>query len=384
MFKNKSNYKLVGLLDRIPPNVSYLADSPNFKLVSDKIDLKWSGEIQHIHIENNISSINGGNYYDDYLMTTSYSSQIQKLQQRQLETLINIYQEKKGLPESLIEIGCGDCSFLNYAKNKISKLLGVEPSARFSASAIEQGHKIINDYVTSSSKLTEDSFDSFVSRQVFEHLPDPLDVLLGIKAMLNPGAVGLIEVPNGYKAMRKKCFYEFFPDHINYFSVNSLVALASQAGFNVVSCHEAFGGEYLELWVRNDTEEFVTKRLGDMIIEREKVCSNLIEKIKSLSPQKKIMIFGCGAKTLSIFSGFAENISEHIAGVIDSDPNKQGLYIPNTSIQVLSLSQCVKHKPDVVIILALSYVDEIKDIVKKNLSEVILLSLDKNHKILEL
>ena len=84
-----------------------------------------------------------------------------------------------------------------------------------------------------------------------------------------------------------------------------------------------------------------------------------------MSYQKKIMIFGCGAKTLSILSGFAENISEHIAGVIDSDPNKQGLYIPNTSIQVLSLSQCIEHKPDVVIILALSYVDEIKKIVKK-------------------
>lgn len=202
--------------------------------------------------------------------------------------------------------------------------------------------------------------------------------------MLNPGAVGLIEVPNGYKDMRKKCFYAFFPDHINYFSVNSLVALASQAGFNVVSCQELFGGDYLELFVRNDSDELVKKCLGDMAIERDNVCSNLLEKIKSLSPQKKIMIFGCGAKTLSIFSGFRENISDHIIGVIDSDPNKHGLYIPNTSIKIISLPQAKTLKPDVVIILALSYVDEIKNIIKKNFSEVLLLSLDKNHKIIEL
>jgi cyclopropane fatty-acyl-phospholipid synthase-like methyltransferase len=383
MFKNKSNYKFVGSLDRVPLNVSYLADSANSELSSDKIDLKWNEEIQHIHIGDNISA-KDGKYYDNYLMTTSYSDTIQELQKQQLERLMSIYEEKEGSLESLIEIGCGDGSFLKHAVNKIPKLTGIEPSARFSATAIEQGYKIINGYVNSSSKITEDLFDSFVSRQVFEHLSDPLDVLLGIKAMLNPGAVGLIEVPNGYKAMRKRRFYEFFPDHLNYYSVNSLVTLASEAGFNVISCQETFNGDYLELWLRNDTEDLFKKRLNDLIIEREKVCTNLFEKIKSLSSKKKIMIFGCGAKTLSIFSGFTENISGYIDGVIDSDPNKRDLYIPNTSIQVFSLSQSLKRKPDVVIILALSYLGEIKNIVKKNLPEVILLSLDKNNKIIEL
>ena len=150
-------------------------------------------------------------------------------------------------------------------------------------------------------------------------------------------------------AIWKKRFYEFFTDHLNYYSINSLVALASEAGFNVISCHETFGGDYLELWVRNDTEKLFNKCLNDLINEREEVCGNLLKKIKPLSSKKKIMIFGCGAKTLSIFSGFTENISTHIDGVIDSDPNKQGLYIPNTSIQVFSLSQSLKRKPEEII-----------------------------------
>ena len=383
IFKNKSNFKFMGSLDRVPINVSYLADIPNYKLSSDKIDLNWNKEIQHIHIGDNIS-VNDGKYYDNYLMTTSYSNEIQKLQKQQLERLISIYQEREGSIESLIEIGCGDGSFLKHAINKIPRLVGIEPSTRFSASAIKDGYKIINGYVNSSKKITKDTFDSFVARQVFEHLSDPLDVLLGIKKMLNPKAVGLIEVPNGYKAIWKKRFYEFFPDHLNYYSINSLVALASEAGFNVISCHETFGGDYLELWVRNNTEKLFNKCLNDLINEREEVCSNLLKKIKPLSSKKKIMIFGCGAKTLSIFSGFTENISTHIDGVIDSDPNKQGLYIPNTSIQVFSLSQSLKRKPEVIIILALSYVDEIKKIVKKKFPKIIFFSLDKNNKIFEL
>lgn len=159
MFKNKFNYSLFGSLDHVPQNMSYLADSPNIKFDFKQLDLKWNEEIQHIHIDNNISSVDGGSYYDDYLMTTSYSKQIQKLQKQQLDKLISIYQEKEGLPESLIEIGCGDGSFLNHAKNRIPSLLGIEPSARFSVSATKQGHKIINGYVTSSSKLTQECFD---------------------------------------------------------------------------------------------------------------------------------------------------------------------------------------------------------------------------------
>ena len=90
------------------------------------------------------------------------------------------------------------------------------------------------------------------------------------------------------------------------------------------------------------------------------------------------MIFGCGAKTLSIFSGFAENVSDYISGVIDSDPNKIGRYVPNTSIQVLSMSQCVNKKPDVIIILALSYTKEIRDILKKELPKSVILTLNNN------
>ena len=87
---------------------------------------------------------------------------------------------------------------------------------------------------------------------------------------------------------------------------------------------------------------------------------------------------------LEKFSGFKKNVSEYIDGVIDSDPNKHGLYIPNTSIKVFSILQSLKQKPDVIIILALSYIDEIKKIVRKNHPKVTILSLDKDNNIIKL
>ena len=41
-YKNKHSYKLVGSLNRVPLNVSYLSDRPNFQLKSNKIDIKWN------------------------------------------------------------------------------------------------------------------------------------------------------------------------------------------------------------------------------------------------------------------------------------------------------------------------------------------------------
>ncbi len=355
----KDEYTDICYLNNVPENVSYLAIEANKKMAHSNIFFKWNSRFQHLKIEN----FQPSNYYEDYLMTTSYSSKMQDLQSMQVDRLIQLYDD--GSLKSLVEIGCGDGSFLNHAKNKIENVWGIEPSKRFSEVAKSNGHHVINGFVSASSPLTNLKFDAFVSRQVFEHLNDPLDVLIGIKKMLNPNAVGLIEVPNGYRAIKNHRFYEFFPDHVNYFSVNSLVNLANDAGLNVIGCQESFGGDYLELWVRNPVN--VEENLISMEIYRQKVIKNLKDKISGLCKNdKKIVIWGCGAKTLTIFSAGLSEISNLIAAAIDSDPNKQGLFIPNTGIKILSPEQCLSMGPNIVIVLALSYRKEIADFIRNN------------------
>lgn len=298
-------------------------------------------------------------------MTTTFSAKMQELQKSQLEKLVSLHERENG-PASFIEIGCGDGSFMKYALRSIPRVIGVEPSRRFANEAMEAGFEVLIGYVGSKILLTDEKFDCFVSRQVFEHLPDPLDVLIGIRNMLHPGAVGLIEVPNGQRALRLKRFFEFFPDHVNYYSVNSLVALASSAKLNVVGCHEAFGGDYLELWVRYEPD--AKDWFCNMAKHRDLVCSALASHIATLTAQqKRVAIWGCGAKALSILSSSTSASSWAIACVIDSDPHKQGKFVPNTAIPVVSLSEAVQLQPDVVIVLALSYRDEIAATVRQSI-----------------
>lgn len=375
---NDPEYVNHGSLNKVPANVSVLASAPDTVADLSNIGFKWHARSQHLVIEN----FQPPSYYEDYIMTATYSGKMQALQASQLKKLIGLHESSHGL-RSFIEIGCGDGSFMKYATKCIPRVVGIEPSRRFAAEAIQAGFEVLIGYVGSKAQITAEKFDCFVSRQVFEHLPDPLDVLVGIRQMLNPGAVGLIEVPNGQRALRLKRFFEFFPDHVNYYSVNSLVALAMDAGLNVIGCQEAFGGDYLELWTRY--EPTVGSWFGELSAHRERVCMALANMVIELTSNgRRVAIWGCGAKTLSILAASPTELVSRITCIIDSDPHKQGHFVPNTSIAIVDRDRAIMINPEVIIVLALSYREEIATAIREHFpSSCLIMTLDDHGRIAE-
>ena len=375
---NDPDYLHPAVLDLVPENVSFLASRANQSVPATRIGFNWHAASQHVSIEN----FQPPSYYEDYVMTATYSAKMQDLQKAQAQKLAGLHE--RGGPKSFVEIGCGDGSFMKYMRPQVPRVLGVEPSKRFAAEAEAAGFEVLIGYVGSQTSLTDEKFDSFVSRQVFEHLPDPVDVLRGVRQMLNPGAVGLIEVPNGQRALRMKRFFEFFPDHVNYYSVNSLVALASDAGFNVIGCHESFGGDYLELWLRYEPE--VVSWFNEVGSHRLQVGVALLAELERLKAAgERVAVWGCGAKTLSIFAACPELAQSGVLGIIDNDPHKQGCFVPNTAISVVPPAALAELNPTVVLVLALSYREEIAASVRGHLPHVSqILTLDDHGAIVAL
>lgn len=352
----KQEFIEIGVLKGVPQNVSYLAPAPNTPVELTEITVCWDESNKFTKITN----FQTEEYYEDYFMTTTWSESMQQLQSSQVVRLRELARDRKFDGKSLIEVGCGDGSFLNHATSKFDIVVGIEPSKPFADYARNRGFNILNGYVTSETPLTEDKFDFFVSRQVFEHLPNPLDCLLGIRKMLNPGAIGLIEVPNGFRALHLGRFFEFFPDHINYYSVNSLVSLADSAGFNVISCNESFNGDYLELWIQLVPN---VNTLGMNLVELEQKTLDSISSWVIGEPDGTRFIFGCGAKMLSIVSKNPSLFHKHFKYAVDSDPNKIGKFIPNTGIEILAITDERLMECTTSLITALSYIDEIKNLI---------------------
>ena len=69
-----------------------------------------------------------------------------------------------------------------------------------------------------------------------------------------------------------------------------------------------------------------------------------------VSTGKKILAWGASGNAVQILNNL--NINKNlITFIIDSDQNKQGLFIPGTKQQIISPEAAVQHNPDVVLVL---------------------------------
>jgi len=326
------------LLEDIPISISELYDMKNQTLKTSDSKIYMCTNCGHNQIEN----LNELNYYEDYLMQVSHSNKINVLQDQQIQKLLS-YTKKT---QSLIEIGCGDGNFLSKTTKYFDYSVGYEPSLNFYNLCKQKNLEVINSYFPSID-IKNKLFDVFVSRQVFEHLENPKEILKNIYSALHERGVGLIEVPNGRKIFNDGRYYEIISDHLNYFTEKSLLRLVSDAGFEVINLKEDFGGDYLVVYVRKNSID--NTNLGK---EKEKD----VKFLKELNNFKKIVVWGAGAKAFNFISLVSNENT--IYAYIDSDKYKVGKYLPRASKPIELPSNNILDA-DVVVIFAVSYEDEI-------------------------
>jgi len=153
------------------------------------------------------------------------------------------------LDKKVFDIGFGFAQALIYFKNKGIKVAGLEPSDEGVKYAKEQG--INNAYQCSIENLEEvkDKHDIVLLLNVLEHLRDPKKVLLDIKSnVLNKNGLLVIDVPNDFNDFQIAANNEYDlnewwfypPNHINYFSHDSLKSLLKSCGYKIEYCTSSF------------------------------------------------------------------------------------------------------------------------------------------------
>lgn len=289
-------------------------------------------------------------YYEDYLMGAPHSAQMQAYQQRQASEFVRDFLLAG---KSVKEIGSGDGCYLSHLRAAGCNATGIEPSAKSRAIAIAAGHRVEEGYVTADRRLESAPYDAFVTRQVLEHVPDIHGFLTGIRRNLKPGAAGLVEVPSLEKALADRRFYDFFPDHVNYFSSRTLRLALEMHGFEVLEVRHDMFDEYIVAYVRRfehpslDSIAATVHSLGDDLRRYVADCH---------ASGRKVAIWGAGGKGLSVMA------SAGIADVdllVDSDPVKQGMLAPVTHLRVEPPEALARHGIDAVIVTAMAYKNEI-------------------------
>jgi SAM-dependent methyltransferase len=334
-------------LENAPHDVSYLL-TPE-QAVHDapiRLEVFRCSDCGHVQLAQDPES----SYYEDYLMTVSHSAQMRAFQQQQAEDFVARY----GLAgRRVIEVGCGDGNYLSILRGLGVEAVGIEPSARFREVTAAAGHRVLAGYVTAADAIPEAPYDAFVTREVFEHVPDPNDFLAGVRRSLTDDAVGLVEVPSLEQALEHRRFFDFFPDHVNYWSVSTLSRALERNGFLVDAVTRGMNGEYLQAYVRVDAGRDGTA-LAAAVGEVRGALRALLE--GAARDGRTVAAWGSGAKGLT---SLAEAGADGIRYVIDSDPYKQGRLTPATHLPVVAPDHLDAHPVDIIILTALAYRDEV-------------------------
>ncbi|MBS38992.1 MAG: hypothetical protein CMO26_24105 [Thiotrichales bacterium] len=304
-------------------------------------------------------------FYDEYEMAVSYSPAFNEY----LESLAIDFQTMFDLrDESVVEIGCGDGTFLEHLTSIGLNPVGVEPSRPFRLAAIKKGLVVHNAYIDQSHPAPGGPYPALICRQVLEHIPSVFGFLSGIRDSLNEDGVGLIEVPRLEKAVRESRFYDFFPDHLSYFSEATLARACERAGLDVVELRPTMREEYNTAFVRRRSnvedarhdQSYSTVDLADLddlahaIIETTVAVRSFMEECRQLGC--RVAVWGAGGKGVC---ALAVTQIDDFAYIVDSDPRKQGLYLPVSHYCVYPPSRLNEDPVDVVLVTALAHIDEI-------------------------
>lgn len=291
-------------------------------------------------------------YYDDYVMGTSFSTQMIEYTHTLAKNLVDTYHLQDKI---IMELGCGDGFFLQQFKNLGTQVLGIEPSKRFSMYAKDEEIQILNIYFNLEAQLPQKEFDAIVSRQVFEHLKNPNEILQAMFKFLKTDGIGLIEVPSFEKALRLNRYYDIFSDHIAYYTKETLSHLVLRNNFEILDIFDAFNDEYIVIIFRKK-QDLSIMNFVDGFQSYKKDFVNKIHELKSKG--KKIVMWGAGGKGNALLS-FCDIDSNHIDFIIDSDDKKIGKYTIGSHILIRDPSILKKEKVDVIIISAMAYESEI-------------------------
>jgi SAM-dependent methyltransferase len=284
----------------------------------------------------------------------------------------------------VIEIGSNDGYLLQHFLAAGVRVLGVEPARNVAAVAEARGIATISEFFGSdlAAKLAAagEAADVIVANNVMAHVPDINGIVQGIKRLLKPHGVFVMETPYVKDLLDTAAFDTIYHEHLFYYSLSALEALFRRNELAIAAVqHVPIHGGSLRVTAVHAGEEGqrpgVTRLLDEERrwgvaepIEYQRFAAQVAHLQRSLAALlrqlraqgKRLCAYGAAAKATTLLNVLGVGV-DVLEFVVDRSEHKQGRYIPGVRIPIKPVAALLDEQPDYVLLLAWNLAAEIME-----------------------
>ncbi|TLZ04559.1 MAG: class I SAM-dependent methyltransferase [Gammaproteobacteria bacterium] len=317
--------------------------------------------------------------YRNYLYVTPDSRALQEHYEQ-----LHHYLTARGYlaPQAFVlEVGSNVGLLLQYLQRKGFKVLGIDAAANICRMARDAGVNTICDFLgVTSARAIRDTYgmpDLLIARHCLAHNADPHAMIAAAAELLDKSAHLVIENAYALNTVENNEFDQIYHEHMFYYSVRSMQTLLASHGMHLVDVFltPVHGGSIVFIAKRKSPDDHLAPEVESLAVREdqaltatafERFAANAAGIRRSLrtliteltSRGHDIYTYGATAKgnTLLNYVGLTR---EDIRYCVDSTTIKQGKYLPQSRIEVISEESAYASAPDYFLLTAWNYKEEI-------------------------
>ena len=319
-----------------------------------------------------------------YATNYTYLSAVGKSFVQHLEQYSAWIQKKCNLQSNalVIDVGSNDGTCLKEFKKIGCRVCGVDPASLPAKIANEDGIPTLNsffdDHAVSEIIKKYGKADFITSHNVLAHVDDLKSVFKNIYSLLKLNGYFCFEIGYFKEVLNNKFFDTIYHEHLDYHHARPLSKFLTRLGFDLVdlSVNSVQGGSLRLLLkktgngkVSSSAQKFLDKEHSSILYQNEQLAiwqTEIITNMKEFGESvrsyvlqgKKVVGYGVPTKA-TLLTYLAKLNSEHISFMVEDNPLKTDKFMPGSSIPIFKVNKIVDVKPDVIVIFAWNFSDDI-------------------------
>ena len=281
---------------------------------------------------------------------------------RYLDTLIDTLVGRHAIRKArVLEIGCGKGAFLEaLVARGDNRGDGYDTTWEDDGRPRDPRLRFVRGRLTAAE--VRERYEAIVCRHVVEHVPDVrgfLGELASIAAAAGDPIV-MLETPALEWICAHDCFWDLFYEHCSYFPRPTLAWLCEQASFEIVAHDEGFDAQYQVIWLRRSRHSRRAGAPPAPVVDLATAAAAMDRRRLALEHELTAVatgwgIWGAGAKGVTL----AHRMASPPRCLIDTNPAKQGGYIPGLGTPIVSPQAPIADTLGAIVIVNPSYATEI-------------------------